>query len=188
MKRRYLYGTGFAPVQVHDVSGTTTTAYDVHTDHLDTPRLLTKSTGAAVWRSRHEAFGNAHIEADPDGDGTSLAFPFRFPGQYEDPETGLHYNWHRYYDPDRGRYLSADSLGQTDQVNLYLYAYNDPVRLVDPQGLFPNSVDAKCARGSPSGCAAAGWPPSPQPPILLTPAATAEAALRSVFLQALVER
>ena len=108
LKRRYLYGTGFAPAQVHDVAGTTTTAYDVHTDHLDTPRLLTNSTGAAVWRSRHQAFGKAHIEADPDSDGTSLAFPFRFPGQYQDAETGLHYNRHRYYSPELGRYLSPD--------------------------------------------------------------------------------
>ena len=135
LQRRYLYSTGFAPSQVHHVSGATTTAYDVHTDHLDTPRLLTNSTGVAVWRSRHGAFGKAHIEGDPDADGTAAAFPFRFPGQYEDPETGLHYNRYRYYSPEIGRYLSPDPLGQFDSANLYPYALNDPLNETDSQGL-----------------------------------------------------
>ena len=135
LKRRYLYAEGFAPVQVHDVAGATTSSYDVHTDHLDTPRLLTNSTGAAVWTSRHRAFGQAHIETDPDGDGTSLTFPFRFPGQYEDAETGLHYNWHRYYHPRTGRYLSADPVPQRSD-NLYLYAGNNSQTFIDPLGLY----------------------------------------------------
>ena len=136
LKRRYRYGTGFAPAQVHDVAGATTTSYDVHTDHLDTPRLLTNSTGVAVWRSRHRAFGQAHIETDPDGDGTSLAFPFRFPGQYEDAETGLYYNWHRYYEPRIGRYLAPDLLGQSSSVGLYGYAEGNPLGNIDPRGLY----------------------------------------------------
>ena len=139
LQRRYLYAEGFAPVQVHDIAGTTTAVYDVHTDHLDTPRLLTNSTGAAVWTSHHQAFGNAHIKTDPDGDVTHVAFPFRFPGQYEDAETGLHYNRYRYYDPAAGRYLSADPLGQldSDDSNLYVYAWNDPISWYDPFGLVP---------------------------------------------------
>ena len=117
------------------LTGATTTAYDVHTDHLDTPRLLTSSTGAVVWSSHHEPFGKAHIQTDPDGDGTHLAFPLRFPGQYEDAETGLHYNRHRYYDPEIGRYLSPDPLGQADGTHLYQYAQGDPLSTIDPLGL-----------------------------------------------------
>ena len=159
LQRRYLYAAGFAPVQVHDIAGATTTAYDVHTDHLDTPRLLTSSTGAVVWSSHHEPFGKAHIQTDPDGDGTHLAFPLRFPGQYEDAETGLHYNRHRYYDPQIGRYLSPDPLGQIDGPNLYLYAGNDPVNLSDPYGLTYTWQDFKrdagfVARNSAQGAAA----------------------------------
>ena len=135
LQRRYLYAAGIAPVQVHDIAGATTTAYDVHTDHLDTPRLLTGSTGTVVWTAHHEPFGKAHIASDPDSDGTHLAFPLRFPGQYEDPETGLHYNRHRYYDPQIGRYLSPDPLGQADGTHLYHYAHSDPLSVVDPLGL-----------------------------------------------------
>ena len=157
LQRRYLYAEGFAPIQVHDTTGTATAVYDVHTDHLDTPRLLTNSTGAAVWTSHHRAFGKSHTTTDPDGDSTHVAFPIRFPGQYADDETGLHYNRYRYYDPATGRYLSVDPLGQIDHTNLYQYALNSPILSTDPLGL--NSPDAYCNRGSPSGCEAAGRPP-----------------------------
>ena len=141
LQRRYLYADGYTPVQVHHITGATTTVYDVHTDHLDTPRLLTNSTGAVVWRSRHQAFGKAHITTDPDGDGTALAFPFRFPGQYQDAETGLHYNRFRYYHPGLARYLSPDPLGQVaDAPNLYDYAGQNPLHQVDPLGLYKEDV------------------------------------------------
>ena len=136
LQRRYLYAEGFAPVQVHDIAGTGTAVYDVHTDHLDTPRLLTNSTGAAVWTSHHRAFGKAHIATDPDGDATHVAFSFRFPGQYEDAEIGLHYNRYRYYDPGTGRYLSPDPIGQAGGVNIYPYVLNDPVNWFDLYGLY----------------------------------------------------
>lgn len=66
--------------------------------------------------------------------------PLRFPGQYFDPETGLHYNVHRYYDPHTGRYISADPLGLAPSANHYAYVSN-PFTMADPLGLAGCSAD-----------------------------------------------
>jgi len=60
--------------------------------------------------------------------------PLRFMGQYADPETGLHYNRHRFYDPETGRYLTPDPIGIDAGLNAYVYAA-DPVNTIDPLGL-----------------------------------------------------
>ena len=62
--------------------------------------------------------------------------PLRFPGQYADPETGLHYNQHRYYDPEVGAYLTPDPLGLAAAPNPHAYVMNPQV-LADPLGLAP---------------------------------------------------
>ena len=57
------------------------------------------------------------------------------PAKYFDSETGLHYNWHRYYDPGLGRYLRPDPIRLDGGINLYVYVGNSPLNLVDPYGL-----------------------------------------------------
>jgi RHS repeat-associated protein len=64
----------------------------------------------------------------------------RFPGQYFDAETGLHYNYHRFYDPTTGRYMTPDPIGLEGGINLYTYAENDPIDYFDPWGLDPTLV------------------------------------------------
>ena len=73
--------------------------------------------------------------------GTGKGIGQRLPGQYHDAETGLHYNLHRYYDPDRGQYLTPDPLGTPDGPNPYSYVRGNPLRYVDPEGLILFAFD-----------------------------------------------
>ncbi|NDK99928.1 hypothetical protein GPY23_13460 [Photorhabdus bodei] len=57
-----------------------------------------------------------------------------FCGQYEDEESGLFYNRHRYYDRETGQYLSPDPLGLNGGPNPYAYVHN-PANWIDPLGL-----------------------------------------------------
>ena len=66
--------------------------------------------------------------------GEKGACPFRWPGQYEDEETGLYYNRFRYYDPQRGGYLSKDPIGLKGGLEPYGYV-RDPLGETDVFGL-----------------------------------------------------
>ncbi|WP_444944676.1 RHS repeat-associated core domain-containing protein [Microbulbifer sp. ZKSA006] len=106
LTQRYDYLPGaYAPLQLADTHGT----YAVYSDHLDTPRLLIDSDGEAIWRSTRTAFGETSI--DNDMTGNVVVFNMRFPGQYYDDESGLHYNYYRDYDPTLGRYIQSDPRG-----------------------------------------------------------------------------
>jgi RHS repeat-associated protein len=104
--------------------------YWYHNDHLGTPQKITTTSGAVVWSAKHTSFGDAQVEA-----ASTTSSNLRFAGQYYDQETGLHYNYHRYYDPKIGRYLIADPIGLAGGINPYAYVQNNPVNLIDPQGL-----------------------------------------------------
>lgn len=80
--------------------------YYYHNDHLGTPIGMTDDNGIVVWKAAYRPFGRAEVH-----ESSTIENNFRFPGQYFDQETGLHYNWYRYYDPRIGRYLSADPIG-----------------------------------------------------------------------------
>lgn len=111
------------------------TVYTVQTDHLGSPFQVRTLAGQVVWRWESEAFGKTAPNEDVDGDGNKLTLNLRFPGQYFDLESGLHYNWNRYYSPKLGRYMSPDPIGLAGGMNLYGYVGGNPVNWVDPLGL-----------------------------------------------------
>lgn len=115
----------------------------IHTDHLNTPRKITKrSTTDVVWRWDSTPFGTTEANSDPDGDGTHFSFGLRFPGQYYDEETGLHYNYFRDYDPSTGRYVQSDPIGLKGGINTYSYALANPVSKFDPDGRIVIAIPA----------------------------------------------
>ncbi len=135
--KRYAYLPGdLLPLQIQDSNG----IYNVHADHLSTPRYLTDAAQKVVWTSTHEAFGKAVINENPDGDVNNISFNFRFPGQYYDQETGLHYNYFRYYDPSTGRYITSDPIGLAGGLNTYGYVSGNPLNRFDPYGLDAQEV------------------------------------------------
>lgn len=106
----------------------------LHTDHLYTPRKATDENGTIVWRWDSDAFGYAQPSRDPDGDGKKQYIRLRFAGQYHDPESGLFYNYFRYYDPYTGRYVTSDPIGLGGGINTYGYVGGKPTKYVDPTG------------------------------------------------------
>ena len=84
------------PIAQIDNDTTETITY-LHTDHLMTARLATDDLQTIAWRWEGEAFGNTQAEEI-----SGISVNLRFPGQYFDGESSLHYNWFRYYDPQLG--------------------------------------------------------------------------------------
>jgi RHS repeat-associated protein len=117
--------------------------YHVHNDPLGTPQALTDETGATVWTATYDPFGKAIINPDPDNNETGITFNSRFPGQYYDQETGLHYNGARYYDPITGRFLSSDAAGLGAGLDTYAYALLNPINFFDPDGLSPRGRNGR---------------------------------------------
>ncbi|MED9031505.1 RHS repeat-associated core domain-containing protein, partial [Escherichia marmotae] len=101
-----------------------------HTDVNGAPEEMTDSDGKIVWETGYQVWGNTIQEKDHGRVEQNL----RYQGQYLDRETGLHYNLHRYYDPDVGRFIVTDPIGLRGGLNLYAYAPN-PVSWIDPLGL-----------------------------------------------------
>lgn len=138
--REYVW-LGSTPVAMFTtIAGTATPQiYYFHTDHLDTPRVVVDRTGGMRWRWLADPFGVAAPETNPSNLGT-FTQNLRFPGQYEDQETGLNYNYFRYYDRAQGRYTQSDPIGLAGGINTFSYADNDSVSAMDPLGLTSSTI------------------------------------------------
>jgi RHS repeat-associated protein len=100
-------------------------------DHLATPQLMVDNQGQVVWRADYDPFGAASVDA-----GSTATNQHRFSGQYYDEETQLHYNYHRYYEPRSGRYITPDPIGLEGGNNLFAYVGNNPINYDDSVGLY----------------------------------------------------
>ncbi|WP_305890715.1 putative T7SS-secreted protein [Streptomyces rugosispiralis] len=89
------------------------------TDLVGTPTELVTPDGTLAWQHRTTLWGTP-LPAPPG----SADCPLRFPGQYADPETGLHYNYFRHYDPESARYTTPDPLGLVPAPNATSYVDN----------------------------------------------------------------
>ncbi|GGS24987.1 hypothetical protein GCM10010252_75110 [Streptomyces aureoverticillatus] len=105
--------------------------FAIVTDLVGTPSELVDERGEIAWRSRGTLWGTTAWAA-----GSAAYTPLRFPGQYFDPETGLHYNYFRTYEPETARYLSPDPLGLGPAPNPATYVHN-PTSWTDHLGLAP---------------------------------------------------
>ncbi|MFE4330025.1 DUF6531 domain-containing protein [Streptomyces sp. NPDC056831] len=103
--------------------------FAIVTDLVGTPTELVDEQGEIAWHNRSTVWGLTAWNCD-----ATAYTPLRFPGQYDDPETGLHYNLHRHYDPETARYVSSDPLGLAPAANPAAYVTN-PYTWMDPEGL-----------------------------------------------------
>jgi RHS repeat-associated protein len=127
--REYVWLDDLPLAVVADVDTMSPNLTFVHADHLDRPLKMTDATQAIVWDAVYRPFGEVHAITG------AAANNLRFPGQYFLIESGLHYNWHRHYDPTLGRYIQADPLGFVDGPSVYGYAKSTPVMEIDSNGL-----------------------------------------------------
>ena len=124
----------FSSVTTNGAIAEQNNAYAIYTDHLKTPVVITDINGTLVWEAEYDPFGKARLITG------LIENNIRFPGQYYDKESGLHYNYFRDYDPELGRYIQSDPIGLAGGINTYGYAYQNPVMNTDPTGLWVPQV------------------------------------------------
>ncbi|HRA48950.1 MAG TPA: RHS repeat-associated core domain-containing protein, partial [Thermomicrobiales bacterium] len=108
----------------------------LETDHLGTPRVAANPATNALqweWDFFGNAFGDNAATSAPSG---GIDVKLRYPGQYFDGESGLHYNYFRDYEPGTGRYVESDPIGLRGGINSYSYVGGAPHSAIDPRGEF----------------------------------------------------
>jgi RHS repeat-associated protein len=135
---------GFEPVAHRDGKREEERWFHYVNDALGTPERLVGPDGTVACELIRESWGKTEVAA-----ASMTRTPVRSPGQYEDEETELCYNRYRYYDPETGRFVSADPVGITGGLNLFGYNGN-PITSVDPLGLW-TSKDVEALQTGPNG-------------------------------------
>ena len=111
-----------------------------HADHLGSTNFITDAKGEIIDTTEYYPFGRPRYNKNSDGTDNF----YKYTGQELDKETGLSYHSARYLDPVIGRFISVDPMLAetpdecgTQGCNLYNYSINNPVNLIDPEGLEP---------------------------------------------------
>ena len=103
-----------------------------HCDQIGIPREMTDKDGNLLWFGDYYGWGKLKSETNVTG---TTHQPFRLQNQYCDLETGLHYNFLRYYEPSSGRFINQDPIKLFGDANLYFFATNSQI-WIDPYGLW----------------------------------------------------
>jgi RHS repeat-associated protein len=174
---QYASQTALVPLQFTDYASTTSPAasgktYHVFSNQTGLPLCIEDEQGRIVWWvERADPYGWLHLRPRQNIDyahpGASIEYNLRWPGHYFDPETCLHYNRYRYYDPRLGRYLQCDPLGhEGSPINLYAYCPNPLVQVdvlgLDHEGKVASSKESGDVDGQ-EGTAPGKAPPAPPP-------------------------
>jgi RHS repeat-associated protein len=122
--------------------------YAQHNDQTGRPEVVTSPNGGVAWRASNAVFDRAVVQDSLGG------LNVGFPGQYNDTESGLAYNWNRYYDPSVGRYIQTDPLGLAAGISLYSYVSGNPLISVDPTGLLGSGAGTSSSTRGSCGCPA----------------------------------
>jgi RHS repeat-associated protein len=109
--------------------------FAITTDLIGTPTELVTEAGEVAWHAQRTLWGTTTWNRN-----ATTHTPLRFPGQYHDPETGLHHNYYRHYDPETARYTTPDPLGLAPAPNPTTYVHN-PHTWTDPLGLAPRCLN-----------------------------------------------
>ena len=127
---RFVYASR-ANVPDYVIKGGTT--YRIISDHLGSPRLIIDTTtGAIAQQIEYDEWGMILVDTVPEFQ------PFAFAGGLYDADSKLVKFGARDYDPVTGRWTSKDPIGFTGgETNLFGYVLNDPISLMDPEGLCP---------------------------------------------------
>jgi RHS repeat-associated protein len=146
----YVYGNYVDEVLTMDVGDNT---YYYHQNDLWSVEAITDNTGAPV-----ERYSYCSAESQPSCDGygfvvvtdgagnpiplnawgtphSAIGNPWMFTGRQLDEESGLYFYRARYYDPNKGRFLSRDPIEYADGMNLFQYVGDNPTGILDPSGL-----------------------------------------------------
>src|SRR3989475_2555928 len=103
----------------------------LHEDHLGSIRFVSSSTGTKV-------FSGSYVPYGPQNGASGTPDEFMFAGKTYDGSTGFYYFGGRFYDPATGRFITQDSSPgvreDPQSFDRYVYARDNPLKIVDPNG------------------------------------------------------